>query len=372
MPPNPTFNKSTPALLVASTHASQISNRTILITGPNPLGIGYATASAFASQSPRLIILAGRSASKLSETISTLRSTYPESKTEYRALHLDLGSLESVRRAGAEVFRWDDVEGIDIVVNNAGVMRHGEKAPGPDGVVPVSKDGIEEMFAVNYLGHWLLTSLIMPKILAAAAAAKNTSTGGASGAGTVRIINVSSSGTYVSPFRASDIAWTKPSNSLPENERPNFAMLKASGMPIGEDSSYVPTAAYGASKTCNILFSVALNERLFAKYGVLSLALNPGEVRTELARYTDESWLERMVKKREEMGLMHWKTTGEGASTTLVAAVDPGLGVPAEDGSGVLLSDCQVWRAPSWAVDRGVAEKLWGISEGLVGQKFEW
>ena len=147
-------------------------------------------------------------------------------------------------------------------------------------------------------------------------------------------------------------------------------MMKHAGMPVNEETAYIPTAAYGQSKTCAVLFSVGLTERLYSKHGILSLALNPGEVKTELGRHTDPEWLNKMIKKREEMGMQHWKTLGGGASTTLVAACDPKLGLPGDDGSGYYLDNCQIGKAPGWAVDKGDAEKLWRISEELTGEKF--
>jgi len=352
------FDKSTDAIQVAAAFPQAIKDRTILITGVNKQGIGYATAEAFASQSPRRLILAGRSKAKLQECVDSLRSQYPD--IDIRLLLVDLSSLKSVRSAASEVLGWSDVPAIHLLINNAGVMRHGEKFDGP---MPRSEDGIEEQFATNHLGHFLLTNLIMPKIVAAA---KD------SPAGSVRIVNLSSSGTFVSPFRASDIAWEKPSSQIPENERPNLAMMKMAGLNVDDETLYIPTAAYGQSKTCNVLFAVGCNGRLFQKYGILSFGLNPGEVQSELSRNTDPEWLKAVVKKREELGLMFWKTQGQGASTTLVAATDPKLTLPGADGAGYYLSDCQIANGPAWATDEASAEKLWQISEQLTGQKFSF
>ena len=217
------------------------------------------------------------------------------------------------------------------------------------------------MLATNHIGHFLLTNLIMPKMVTVA---KNAPVG------SVRIINISSSGTWVSPFRASDIAWSKPASQLPLNEQPGFEMMKQAGMIVNDSLAYIPTAAYGQSKTCNILFSVGLNGRFFEKYGILSLALNPGEIKTELGRNVDRAWLDKMIKRRDEAGLMNWKTHMQGASTTLVAACDPKLSLPENDGTGYYLSDCQIAKAPGYATNKEAAEKLWGTSEELTGQEF--
>ena len=350
------FDKNTEAPDVAAAFPQAIKDRTILITGVNKQGIGYTTAEAFATQSPRCLILAGRSAVKVQQCVDSLHSQFPA--IDIRPLLFDLSSQNSVRKAANEVLGWTDVPTIHLVVNNAGLMRHGEKF---DGEMPRSEDGIEEMFATNHIGHFLFTNLVLPKIITAAKDAP---------AGSVRIINLSSSGTWVSPFRASDISWEKPAAQIPENERPNFPMMIQAGIPVDESVSYIPTAAYGASKTTNILFSVGMNERFFQKHGILSLALNPGEIKTELGRNTDPDWLALAIKKREELGLMHWKTQRGGASTTLVAACDPKLSLPNDDGSGQYLSDCQVAKAPPYATDKEAADKLWRISEELVGEKF--
>lgn len=352
------FDKNTESTAVAAAFPDAIKGRTILITGVNKLGIGYSTAQAFASQAPARLILVARNQTKLSECVEALHKDYPD--IDVRPLLVDLSSIASVHSAAKEVLSWDDVPTIDIVVNNAGVMRHGEKANGP---MPVSEDGHEDMFATNHLGHFLLANLIMSKVIAAAKSAKP---------GATRIINLSSSGTWVSPFRASDITWSKPAKDIPENERPNFPMMKMAGMDIAEDVAYIPTAAYGASKTCGVLFSVGLNARLYEKYGILSLAVNPGEIKSELGRHTDPEWLAKAIRKREELGLMHWKSLNQGASTTLVAACDPKLGLPGTDGERYFLSDAQIAQAPKWAVDSDAAEKLWKISSELTSENFEY
>lgn len=175
----------------------------------------------------------------------------------------------------------------------------------------------------------------------------------------------------VSPLRVSDVNFTKAIKELPENERPNQAILKGANLPADDDTTYIPMAAYGQSKTCNVLFSVGLNQQLYEKYGILSLAVHPGEIQSELARHTDKQWLEKVIEIREARGLF-WKTLQEGASTTLVAALDPKLERPESDGKGYFLSDCQVGGVQPYAVDEDIARKLWEMSEGFVGEKFAW
>ncbi|KAK5945364.1 hypothetical protein PMZ80_002568 [Knufia obscura] len=356
---HPDFGPTTEALTVAAAFPTAIKDRTILITGINKLGIGYTTAEALASQSPRLLILAGRSTTKIQECIDSLKAQYPD--VSYRPLQVDLSSQQYVRTAATEVLNWSDVPKIDLLINNAGIMNIPTQT--------LSPDGIELHLATNHLGHFLLTNLLMPKILAAAADSTT------SPANSTRIINLSSLATYVSPLRTTDPNITTPISSLPDNERPNLAMMRNADLDVNDSMTYIPMAAYGQSKTANILFTVGLNERL-SEHGVVSIALHPGEMRTELARSTDQEWYESVHKKQLKMGLMGYKSLGQGAATTLVAACDPELSVGGEgEGKTSFLSDCQVATkppAPGYAVDKEIAGKLWEMSEGWVGEKFEW
>lgn len=345
------FGAKTEASTVAKAFSASIKGRTILITGVNKLGIGYGTAQALASQSPHCLILTGRSQAKLQECLDSLRPEYPD--VEFRPLILDLSSLKSVREASTEVLGWEDVPTIDIVINNAGVMSIPERT--------LSADGIELHLATNHVGHFLFNNLIMPKIIAAA---KN------SPAGAARIINVSSMATIISPLRVSDANWEKPTSQLPDKEKPNLTIMKASGLKVDEEMSYIPMGAYGQSKTSNVLYSVALTERLYEKHGVLSIALHPGEIRTELHRTTDMEWLEKTVEWKKTMNL-EWKSLEQGASTALVAALDPKLGMPNSDGFGQFLSDCQIAKiAPRYALDKTEANRLWEMTEGWVMENF--
>ncbi|KIW14917.1 hypothetical protein PV08_07702 [Exophiala spinifera] len=349
------FDKDTEALSVATAFPEAIKGRTILITGVNKLGIGYTTAEALASKAPKCLILAGRSPSKVQECIDILGAQYPN--TDYRLLEVDLSSQASVRTAGSIVMGWSGVPTIDLVINNAGVMNLPQRT--------LSADGIEMHFATNHLGHFLLSNLVMPKVIAAAEKASS------SAPGFVRIINVSSVGTRVSPLRVSDVNFTKPVKELPESEKPNFALLKAAYLPAEEDMVYIPFAAYGQSKTSNVLFSVGLNDRLYDKHGILSLALHPGEMLSELSRHTDKEWLEKISEFRAAQGI-DFKSLEAGASTTLVAALDPKLSRPGADGKGYFLSDCRIGNVEPYAVDEGIARKLWELSEDFVGESFTW
>jgi NAD(P)-dependent dehydrogenase (short-subunit alcohol dehydrogenase family) len=347
------FGLKTDGSVVAAAFTASIKGRTILITGVNKLGIGYATVQAFASQFPRCLILTGRSEAKLQECLDSLRQEH--SGVEFRSLILDLSSQKSVRMAASQLLGWEDMPTIDIIINNAGVMNIPERK--------LSEDGIELQFATNHVGHFLFTNLIMAKIIASA---KSTV------AGMARIVNISSLATVCSPLRASDVNWETPTAQLPESEKPNIAMMKMTGLIVDEEMSYIPMGAYGQSKTANVLYSVGLNNRLYEKYGVLSISLHPGEVRSEIHRTTDPVWLAKTREWKKKLNL-EWKTAEQGTSTILVAALDPKLGRPNSEGYGQFLSDCQIaTTSPRYTIDNTEAQKLWEITEVLVKERFCW
>ncbi|KAF4456090.1 oxidoreductase [Fusarium austroafricanum] len=311
-------------------YADIIKGKTILTTGVTPNSIGATFILETASKSPELLILAGRSASKLQEMSEIITKANPNVKT--RSLVVDLGSLASVRKAAEEVNGWSDVPSIDVVVNNAGVM-----------AIPYAKstDGYEMQFAVCHLGHFLLTNLIMDKILASKSP---------------RVVNVSSNGHSLGPIRFPD---------------PHFS----------DGEIYDEWAAYGQSKTANMLFSVSLAQKLGSR-GLQSYSLNPGLVLTtglgtHLNFTSMDEDLGKFIKVHRERGnsegwvAMATVPVEVGAATHTFAAFDPNI--KASNGAYLVesrVSDPFVDTVKSWARDPIEAEKLWRLSEELVGQKF--
>jgi len=159
-----------------------------------------------------------------------------------------------------------------------------------------------------------------------------------------RVVNLSSGG-----HMGSDIVW----------DDPNF-----------ERREYDKFAAYGQSKTANILFSVELDRRLAGR-GVHAYAVHPGMISTELGRYmtTDDfTALMERAKRGPSGGMPPRKTVVQGAATTVWAATAPELDVH----GGTYLADCQVSEdhAP-WALDPDSAARLWTLTEDLVGEHFD-
>ena len=230
---------------------------------------------------------------------------------------LDLASLAAVDAFADRVLAEHDR--IALLINNAGVM-----------ATPFERtaDGNERQFGTNHLGHFLLTCRLAPALVAGAPA---------------RVVNVTSAG-----HRASDIHW----------DDPNY-----------ERRPYDKWEAYGQSKTATILFTVALERRLGAR-GVHAYAVHPGMIATKLGRHLDRSDYETLKERATRSpagGLPAYKSIEEGAATTLYAATAPEL----EGRGGVYLADEAVSdEAMPYALDPDAAERLWALSEELVGRSF--
>ena len=294
---------------------------------------------ALAPQAPSLLVLASRTKSKIEEVASKVTSQY--SNVQVEVVEVDLSSLKSIRQ-GAETIS-GLVDHIDILINNAAVVMQAHA---------FTQDGLELQFGTNHIGPFLLTNLLMPKIVKSAQASKSK--------GSTRIINLTSQGHAISPVRFSDYNFRKRPEDIPAEERPMSNPNMNFDPPPGE--TYVPFVAYGQSKTANILMSLSMNQHLAGK-GVKSIATHPGSIWTDLSRNLDEKYTHLISKTGG-----FWKDLDQGSATTLVAALDPKLG---EDESVVYLSDCQVAQPAAHASDEKAAERLWKLSEEIVGQKFE-
>lgn len=351
------LDASTTGLEVASLFPASIRNKTILITGVSRSGIGGTTAHAFASQLPKLLILSGRNVGKIQEVADDITQKY-DGKVPTRVLQMDLSSQKSVRKAAAELMGWEDLEGLDLLVNNAGVMAIPEKA--------LSEEGVEMQFATNHVGHFLFTNLVRGKLIASAEKQRGDK-------GAVKVINVTSTGHMFSPVRFSDINFDKSKKEISDEESPDYTLLGKFGITWDDEKqTYNSVVAYAQSKTANILFSLQLQKIATAKYGIASFAPHPGSIPTELQRHADEGMLKRAREKAVETGLLppKRKTLEEGCATTVLAATDPEL--VNRDGT-LYLEDCQAVEVKqASAADQQAAKRLWEISERLVGEKFEW
>jgi NAD(P)-dependent dehydrogenase (short-subunit alcohol dehydrogenase family) len=295
-----------------------LSGKTALVTGASA-GLGVETTRALASAGAH-VVMGVRDTRKGEGAADAIRSDLPAASLELA--EVDLASLASIR-AFADDFLPVHPR-LDLLINNAGVM-----AP------PLGRtaEGFELQIGTNHLGHFLLTGLLTPALIAGAPS---------------RIVNVSSRGHLRGQMDWDDPHW--------------------------RTRDYDKWTAYGQSKTANILFTVELERRLGAK-GVHAYALHPGVIMTELSRYMDDQDIADLRSRMPQGVQLTFKSVEAGAATEVWAATSPEL----EGRGGIYLEDCHV-AAPAnaegtqgyalYAVDPDAARRLWVWSEGEVGQTF--
>ncbi|KAJ9606828.1 hypothetical protein H2200_008838 [Cladophialophora chaetospira] len=331
------FDRHTTATTVAQAFDDNIRDKTVVIVGVSPKSLGESMTTALAAHSPSLLILASRTRAKIEKVVSEVKSKHADLRIEN--VELDLSSLDSIRKGAEQINSL--AKQIDILINNAAVVTSSHE---------FTQDGLELQFGTNHIGPFLLTNLLIPKLLASAQK---------SSPGSTRVVNVTSLGHVISPIRFSDHKFQKRPEDIPSDERPMSRPGVSFDPPPGE--TYVPFVAYGQSKTANILLSLYLNQHL-SDAGVQSIATHPGSIWTDLSRNLDEKHL-AMIENTSTF----WKDIDQGSATTLVAALDPKLNDP----KVIFLNDCQVAEPAEWASNANAAERLWKLSEEIVGQKFE-
>jgi len=217
------------------------------------------------------------------------------------------------------------VDCLDGLVNNAGIMMTPYQT---------TEDGFERQLGVNHLGHYALTGLLLPALLAAPAA---------------RVVSVSSAA-----HRAGSM---------------DFENLQFEG-----GRGYSPLKAYGRSKLANLHFTYELNRRFEAADAkAIATAAHPGVARTNLARYMQERWYFRLLLP--VLLKVMAQSSAMGALPTLRALGDtnakggdyfgPGgsmeqKGYPVKVESSQKANDQESWR------------RLWDVSEQLTGVKYQW
>ncbi|MEQ8841029.1 MAG: SDR family NAD(P)-dependent oxidoreductase [Acidimicrobiales bacterium] len=287
-----------------------------VVTGATT-GLGRETARTLASAGAHVVVC-GRTAAKCEAAMEAIVEAHPDASLEFEAF--DLGDLATVRVAADAIA--ERHPSISILINNAGVMFT------PEGR---TADGFETQFGTNHLGHFVFTNHLLPSLRAAAPS---------------RIVNLSSAG-----HGMSDIVW----------DDPNF-----------DARPYDKFEAYGQSKTANILFTVGLEARV-ATDGVRSNAVHPGMIMTDLARHMDQRDMEELGARASNRagegsggGLPRFKSIEQGAATSVFAAVSPSL----EGVGGRYLDDADFGDPAAYAVAPDAAERLWTMSERLVGETF--
>ena len=282
------------------------NNKTILITGATN-GIGKAAAIKFA-ESAKSIAFTYRNEELAEDLKNEMQKINPN--LSINSFFCDFSVQDSIRECADKIK--NDLKAIDLLINNAGVVNTEYSE---------TIDGIENTFAVNHLGYFLFTNLLLDLV-------KKESES--------RIINVSSAAHhFVEGMQWDDI-----------NYKDDFKMgLKA----------------YGQSKLGNILFTKQLAKKL-QKDGVTVNAIHPGGVNTSLGNQNN-SLLGRVLKIILKP---FFRSPLKGANTIIYMAEIDGLSI-----TGAYWVDGRVAKTSHYSKNEAEAEKLWRLSEKLVNQEFD-
>jgi len=272
-----------------------MSERVALVTGSTD-GIGRQTARQLAALGMKVIVH-GRSKPKVDAALAQLREEVPGAT--FDGVSFDMGRLSDVRRGADKVLELAPT--LHVLVNNAGVFA-GERA--------VTSDGIEMTFAVNYVGPWLLTELLGPRLTESVADGEPAS----------RVINVSS------------VAHTR--------GRIHFDDLQLA-------RSWTGYASYAQSKLAQVMHAMTLADR-HEPTKLLAYSLHPGVVATKLLR--------------QGFGPIAGLQPETGASTSVRLA----SGVSEDEPSGSYYSDGVATPPATAARDEAARERLWQATVELV------
>jgi NAD(P)-dependent dehydrogenase (short-subunit alcohol dehydrogenase family) len=286
-----------------------LSGRTAIITGANS-GIGFVEAKTLAEHGAH-VILAVRN-------LDAGRAAAARISGSTQVERLDLASQESVRTFAA------GLDGpIDLLVNNAGVMAPPTRR--------TTADGHELQFGTNHLGHFALTGLLLPALLAATSP---------------RVTTVAS------------IAHHQGDEKVCEGNPPD---------------DYNPQTSYGRSKLANLLFALELHRRATAAGSRLtSTAAHPGVAVTNLVSSRDGMGA-RWIVRTFAPPLMRLALPGPegGAESILYAATTAAPGsYSGPQGPAEVRGKVGPAKASRLAQDEDLAQRLWTTSEELTGVQF--
>jgi NAD(P)-dependent dehydrogenase (short-subunit alcohol dehydrogenase family) len=295
-----------------------LAGKQAIVTGANS-GLGLETAVGLAAAGAHLV-LACRSPERSATALAELRRRVPSASAEL--MRLDLSDLASVR-AFADQY---GARRLDILVNNAGVM-----------ALPYAqtKDGFELQIGTNHLGHFALTGLLLPRLVATPGA---------------RVVTVASiAHRAASGFAVDDLNWQR---------RP-----------------YNKAQAYACSKLANLLFSLELDRRLHAgNQTLIAVAAHPGYSATNIGLNTADGERNALEKLAIRIGnALFAQSAARGALPSLRAAGDPAVQGGEYYGPRGLFqfagAPVKVGYHPR-AGDQVLARKLWQLSEQLTGVRY--
>jgi NAD(P)-dependent dehydrogenase (short-subunit alcohol dehydrogenase family) len=318
------FGKDSVAAEVAE--GLELRGKTAIVTG-GTAGLGWETTRVLAMTGAQVIFTA-RDAAKGQKLAEEFRALTKNPQVDFAVL--DLFQVGSATHFAERMLR--KVPKLDLLILNAATAN-----------CPLARNelGIESQFMTNYVGHLIVAAILAPALIAAAPS---------------RIITLTSAGHQASPIIWEDI---------------NF-----------ERREYKPMLGYAQSKTAMSLLAVELNRRL-ASRRVLAFTVRPGMVPdTKLSRFSNPSGdRETLMASIRALGFntSDLKSIEAGAATTIWAATAEEL---ASTPGGLYLEDCQIaeqLEQPnykdgflSYAVDQAGAQRLWRMTEGMLGQEFNF
>ena len=296
-----------------------LNGKIAIVTGGYS-GIGLETTRALVDIGAEVIIPAKRS----DVAIKNLEGIV----SKENIVEMDLSDLNSVKNF-ADSYK-ENFNKLDLLINNAGIMACPEIRIG---------DNWESQFAINHIGHFLLTRELMDVM------AENDG---------ARFVSLSSSAHSLTGILWDDIHF--------------------------QNNPYDKWMAYGQSKTASSLIAIEFHRRMVDK-GVSGYSVHPGGILTPLQRHLQKEemvalgWMDEDGSP-SEMAKNFFKTTSQGASTTIWCATSSSL----DEIGGVFCEDCDVAKRKNevdeslqryfgvadWAVDTEEASKLWDVTEKML------
>jgi NAD(P)-dependent dehydrogenase (short-subunit alcohol dehydrogenase family) len=283
-----------------------LNNKTIVISGATN-GIGKAAAEELSKKNPRLLFTY-RNQKLADELLTEIKNLSPD--TQVHSVYCDFSNQDSIKKCADEINNL--CEKIDLLINNAGVVNTSYRE---------TNEGIENTFAVNHLGYFLFTNLLLNKL---------------KGENETRIINVSSAAhAFVKEMQWEDI-----------NYKSNFGQ----GL-----------RCYGQSKLANLLFTRYLAIKLSTE-NISVNAMHPGGVNTSLGSQ-NKAWYSKPLRLILKP---FFRSPLKGAESIIYLATKQDDGV-----TGEYFFNSKIHKSSAYSKNLEEAHKLWDLSEELVGQTFD-
>ena len=283
-----------------------LNNKTVVISGATN-GFGKAAAIELSRENQKLLFTY-RNQSLADELLAEIKDISPN--TQVQSVYCDFSDQDSIKKCTNEIN--DLCANIDVLINNAGVVNTSYHETG---------EGIENTFAVNHLGYFLFTNLLLQKL---------------KGHDETRIVNVSSAAhSFVKEMQWEDI-----------NFKNNFGQGLRS---------------YGQSKLANLLFTRYLAIKLSTD-NISVNAIHPGGVNTSLGSQ-NKAWYSKPLRLILKP---FFRSPLKGAESIIYLATKQDDGV-----TGEYFVDSKIHKSSTYSKNLEEAHKLWDLSEKLVGQTFD-